>query len=76
MAWLGPKLAGERQHGVFRRAPLPALETIIPPTPEHIDPHGVVREGNLDLHLLAAGDPAVKRPGAVEDLVHQRMVLR
>jgi len=36
----------------------------------------VVREADLDLHLLAARDTAVKAPAVVDDAAHQAMTLR
>src|SRR5207244_6411310 len=72
---LRPELANEGAGIVGTGTSAPAAEAVFPPAEEEIEPHLVVNERDLDLHLLAAGDAAVKGPGIVEDAVDEAMVL-
>src|SRR5581483_402469 len=72
---LGAELAGEGEVVVRSGALAPAPKAVFPPIEKEIDPHLVMREGDFDLHLLAAGDAAVKGPGIVEDAMDHRVVL-
>src|SRR5690349_14167113 len=71
-----PELTEEAQCMVRLGATEPKLKTFLPPACIEIEPFLVLRERNLHLDLLAAGDAALKRVRPLEHAADQRMVLR